>query len=257
MTARSVVARPAAGLGLVLLLGGCAGGPSPVASAPAVVATAAVTANPPTGSAASVANPLRDTGGDGILEPGTYVLDLFPVDVAFDIPDGSPPGWHVGASTADTAIVLWYTKPNITSVFAFWDVDHVMVDPCNPASGGVEPPIESTVGDLVAALSDLPAFEATAAVDVTVGSFRGSEIELTALSDAGACPEPIAFTTDDDATAVPASDTLRVQVLDVEGVRIVMTRDRWIDTREPLDRDPVAEAELQQILDSVRIQALT
>lgn len=57
-------------------------------------------------------------------------------------------------------------------------------------------------------------------------------------------------------TDVSAGETLRVQVLDVDGVRIVMSRDRWVNTREPLDHDAAAEAELQQILDSVRLESL-
>jgi len=99
-------------------------------------------------------------------------------------------------------------------------------------------------------------FTATAPVDVTVGAFRGKEIELTALDSGGDCPEVIAFSFANDTTDISAGDTLRVQIVDVDGVRIVMSRSKWVDTREPVERDAAAEAELQQILDSIRIEPL-
>jgi hypothetical protein len=191
-----------------------------------------------------------------ILDPGTYVLDRFPVDLAFDIPDGNPPGWHAGTATAEAAIVLWYTPPDITYLFAFLTVDNVYVDPCDAAAGELDPPIGPSVDDLVAALSNLPEFQATAPVDVTVGAFRGKEIELTAVDAGGDCPDVIAFSSGHDSIDVSAGDTLRMQILDVDGVRIVVSPARWVNTREPLERDPAAEAELEQILDSIRIQPL-
>ena len=92
--------------------------------------------------------------------------------------------------------MLWYTPPNITYVIAFWNVDNVHVDPCNAAAGELEPPIGPSVDDLVAALSNLPGLEATAPVDVTVGTFRGKEIELTTL-DPEDCPAVTVFSAGD------------------------------------------------------------
>lgn len=201
-------------------------------------------------SPSPIVRPLLDRGGTAILDPGTYVLDDFPVDLAFDVPDGDPPGWHVGKSSADAAIVLWYTPPDITYGFAFWNADNVYVDPCNAAAGELEPPIGPSVDDLVAALSNLPGFQATAPADVIVGAFRGKEIELTALDSGGDCPEVIAFSTGDDNVDLPPGQTLRLHMLDVDGVPIVMK------TIEPAQRDAAVEAELHQILDSIRIEPL-
>lgn len=187
-----------------------------------------------------------------VLEPGTYVLDRFPVDLAFDIPEGSPTGWHAGQATGDTAILLWYTPPDITYVFAFWNVDNLHVTPCNAAGGELDPPIGPSVDDLVAALSNLPGVEATAPLDVTVGAFGGMEIELTTL-DFADCPHVTAFhagEADLDHVNPLAGESFRVQVLDVDGLRIVLY------THEPAERDAAAEAELQEILDSIRIEAL-
>jgi hypothetical protein len=152
------VARPTIAFCVALVVSGCAGGQGAADASPKAIPTASPTRDEPSVPRSSIARPLRDTGGTTILDPGTYVLDYFPVDLAFDIPDGDPPGWHVGTSTADVAIVLWFTKPDITYLFAFWNVDNVYVDPCNAAAGELEPPIGPSVDDLVAALSNLPGF---------------------------------------------------------------------------------------------------
>lgn len=248
-------------LALVLAIGGC--GQATETAQPATDAAPSAYPSPTTGepsaSASPIARPLRNPDVDPdvpeILEPGTYVLDRFPVDLAFDIPDGNPPGWHSGTATENTAIVLWYTPPDITYVFAFWAADNVYVDPCNAAAGELEPPVGPSVDALATALSTLPGFQASAPVDVTVGAFHGKEIELIAL-DSGDCPEVIAFSSGAEETGVSAGETLRLQILDVDGVRIVMTQARWVNTHETTERDPAAEIELRQILDSIRIEAL-
>ena len=249
-------------LALVLAIGGCgqASGTGGPLTAAAPSATASPTSDEPSGSPSPIVRPLRnpdiDPGVPEVLEPGTYVLDRFPVDLAFDIPDGSPPGWHAGTASEDFAILMWYTPPEITYVVAFWPVDDVHVDPCDAAAGELEPPVGPSVDALVTALSNLPGFQATDPVDVTVGAFRGKEIVLTALDSGADCPAAIAFSSGDDITDVSAGESLRLQILDVDGVRIVMSPARWVNTREPTERNPAAEAELQQILDSIRIEPL-
>ena len=218
-----------------------------------------MTTDQPSGSPSQLARPLRnpdiDPGVSEVLEPGTYVLDRFPVDLAFDIPDGGPPGWHAGTATDKTAIVLRYTPPDVTRVFAFFAADSVPIDACDAAAGAREPPIGPSVDDLVAALSTVPGLQATAPIDVTVGAFRGNEVTLTAESEPD-CAEVTAFASGDEAHSFANGDTFRVQILDVAGTRIVTSHDRWVNSREPLEPDPVAEAELQGILDSIRIEPL-
>lgn len=223
------------------ILAGCSSAsptsPSPATSLPSVE---------PSADPSSLARPLRDLGSTAILDPGTYVLDQFPVDLAFDIPDGDPPGWHVGYSRADVATVLWYTPPELTYAFAFWTADNLYVDPCDPAAGELEPAIGPSVDDLVAALSSQPGFRATDPVDVTVGAFPGKEIELTALDLAEDCPAVVPWSGADDTVGLATGETIRVQILDVDGVRIVT------HTLEPAQPDAAVKAELQQILDSIR-----
>jgi len=237
-------------LGLLLALGGCVGAQDAGGTSPTAVPMASLTTDAPRVSPSALVRPLLDTGSTGILDPGTYVLDQFPVDLAFDIPDGDPPGWHVGYSRADLATVLWFTPSEVTYAFGFWTADNLYVDPCDPAAGELEPPIGPSVDDLVVALSSQPGIRATDPVDVTVGAFRGKEIELTALDLAEDCPGVIPWIGSVHTVGLATGETLRVQILDVDGVRIV-TRARY-----PAQRDVAVVAELQQILDSIRIESL-
>jgi len=247
---------------IALLISSCASA-TPLATQPSASATAATSDLAPPGSESPASDeqsappspgvqPLRATGGSAILEPGTYVLDQFPVNLAFDIPDGDPPGWHVGKSRSEVAVVLWYTPPEMTYGFAFWSAENVYADPCSPAAGELVPAIGPSVDDLVAALSSLPQFQVTAPVDVTVAGFQGKEIELTALESGADCSEVIPWTGADDTVGLAPGDTFRVKILDVDGVRIVMH-----SGDEVADGDAVVEAELQQILDSIRIEPLS
>jgi hypothetical protein len=251
VTGSTGIARPTIVICVALLIGGCGGGPDAGNASPNASPTDSPTSDGPSVPPSPIVRPLRDEGGTAILDPGTYILDDFPIDLAFDIPDGDPPGWHVGMSKPEVAIVLWYTPPEITYAFAIWNADNVYVDPCNPAAGRLEPPIGPSVDDFVAALSNLTEFHVTVPVNVTVGAFRGKEIELTALDSGGNCPEIVAFSAGDNNADLAPGERRRLQVLNVDGVRIVM------ETREPAERDAAAEAELHQILDSVRIEPVS
>ena len=92
-------------------------------------------------------------------------------------------------------------------------------------------------------------FRVTVPVDVTVGAFRGKEIELTALDLGDDCPRVTPWTGGGDTADLSSGETLRVQIVDVDGVRIVA------HARRPAQRDAAVEAELQEILDSVRIES--
>ncbi len=247
MTGISRVARPTVVLCVAVLLEGCVGGQGAGDTSPKGSPTASLPSDESSASPSPIVRPLRDQDGTAILDPGTYVLDLFPVDLAFDIPDGDPPGWHVGMSNADAAVVLWFTPPEITYGVEFRIAENVYVDPCDTAAGELEPPIGPSVDDLVAALSNQPEVRANIR-DVTVGVFPAKEIELTALDSGDDCPEVIPFRTADDDVDIAHGDTLRLRFLDVDGFRVVLY------TPEPEQADPAVEAEVQQILDSLRIE---
>lgn len=193
-------------------------------------------------------NPDIDPGVPEILDPGTYVLDRFPVALAFHIPDGERPGWHAGRAAADVAVVLWYTPPEITYGFAFWTAENLYADPCDPSAGELEPPVGPSVDDLVTALSDRPAFQVSSPTDITIGAFRGKDVELTAVAPDGDCSEAVPWRGGDGTIGLEPGETVRLQILDVDGVRIVMR------TVEPVQGDAAVEAELHRILDSIRIE---
>jgi len=229
---------------VALLVSACAAGPGvgEPSSTPSPTPSAS-----PSPSPAACLRPLLDLGATPVLSPCAYVLEQFPVGITFDIPEGDPPGWHVGKSNPGAAILLWYTPPEISWGLTFWSVDNVYVDPCDAAAGELDPPIEPSVDELVTALSELPGFQATAPVDVTVGAFPGKKVELTALDSGDDCPQPIVFRAGEDQADLSPGDTIALQILDVDGVRIV------VFTIEPSEPDAAVQAELQQILDSIRI----
>ena len=256
-TSNALLGRASAGvtyatiaLAVALLIGGCGqqGGDAPPRATPA----SSLTRDEPSASLAPGVRPLRnpdiDPGVPEILEPGTYVLDRFPVDLAFDIREDDPPGWHAGKAASDIAILLWYTPPEITYGLALWTAENVYADPCDTAAGELEPPIGPSVDELVAALANLPAFEVGPPVDVTVGAFRGKEIELTAVGPEDECPDAIPWLGAEETGGLEAGETIPVQILDVDGVRVV------VRSIEPDQRDAAGEAELDQILDSLRIE---
>ena len=255
-TSNALLGRASAGvtyatiaLAVALLMGGCGQGRGD--AFPRATPTSSVTPDEPSASLAAGLRPLRnpdiDAGVPEILDPGTYVLDRFPVDLAFDIPEGDP-GWHAGKAAADLAVLLWYTPPEITYGLALWTAENVYADPCDTAAGELEPPIGPSVDELVEALSNLRAFEVSPPVDVTVGALRGKEIELTAVGPEDDCPDAIPWLGAEETGGLEAGETIPVQILDVDGVRVVAR------SIEPDQRDAAGEAELDQIVDSLRIE---
>ncbi len=184
-----------------------------------------------------------------ILIPGTYFLDSFPVALTFDIPEGDGPGWHVGKSTPDVAVVLWYSPPEFTYGIFWWNIDNLQVDPCDPAAGRRDPPIGPSVADLVTAISAQPEFAATAPVDVTVGSFSGKRIEVTGLDNGADCPDASPFTAGASGEGLGPGETLDMHILDVEGVRLAL-----VVLDDPEQPDPDGASQLAQIVESTRVE---
>lgn len=197
------------------------------------------------------------------LSPGTYAIDApFPVRVTFDI----PAGWFAWISNASAAGLLVDNGVGDGGSgwgAVFWIVDNVYADPCDPSSQ-LDPKLGPSVDDLVAALTTLPGYEATTPTDVTVSGFQGVELELTAPEYGDECPHRTWSAVDSEPRGMAPGETNRLQILDVDGVRLVLTIIEYAHTTEfeqslgiPFDADAHAadQPELRQILDSVRIES--
>jgi hypothetical protein len=97
--------------------------------------------------------------------------------------------------------------------------ENVVADPCDPFRAPLDPPVGPSVDDLVAAISALPGFEATNAVEVVVDRFRGKEVEVTA--PAATC-ELATWSTADRINGVAPGEVNLLRILDVDGVRVTL-----------------------------------
>jgi len=197
------------------------------------------------------------------LIPGTYAIDgPFPVRVTLDLPDG----WFAWTSDANVVgLVVDNAVGDGGSGWgpAFFIVDNVYVDPCDPSSQR-DPKLGPSVDDLVEALTNLPGYEATAPTDVTVSGFPGVEFELTAPEYGDECRTHRTWSTLSQPRGMLPGETNRIQIIDVDGVRLVLVLVEYAHTTEveqalgiPFDADAHAgdQPELRQILDSMRIES--
>lgn len=199
------------------------------------------------------------------LSPGVYAIDdPFPVRISFDVPEG----WFSWVSNADVAGLLVDNGVGDGASgwgVTFWIVDNVYADPCEPTSA-LDPALGPSVDDLVTALANLPGYDATTPTDVTVSGFAGVELELTAPEYGEECPTHRTWSAaafNEPRTMLPG-ETNRLQILDVDGVRLVIVIVEYAHTTElevsqGIPFDPEAHladrVELRQIMDSIRIDS--
>lgn len=198
------------------------------------------------------------------LSPGTYAIEApFPVRVTLDLPDG----WFSWASNASVVgLVVDNSMGDGASGWgpAFWIVDNVYADPCDPTSKR-EPKLGPSVDDLVAALTSLPGYETTVPTNVTVSGFSGMELELTAPEYGDECPAHRTWSTaGSDPREMLPGETNRIQILDVDGTRLVLSIVEYAHTTEfeeslgisfDADAHVADQPELRRILDSMRIES--
>ena len=216
------------------LVVGCVGGQGAADASPKARSAVSPTSVEPSLATSSIVRPLRDTGGDGLLDQAPMCStssrstsrSTFPMEI-------HPAGRRDVDPRRRHRVVVHEADHHLPVRLLERRQRHV--DPCRAMAGEVEPSIGPSVDDLVTALSHLPGFKATAPSHVAVGAFRGKEIELTALDPGVDCPEAIVSSSGDGDTGVGAGETLTLQILDIGGVRIVMSRSRWVNTREPVE----------------------
>ena len=232
-TATAIVVAAAVGINL-LPGGGGPGGPQP-------------TAAPSTSPAPVITSPAPQPKGS--LAPGDYSLAYTPGDpVQFRLT--LPEGW-VGADyiiaknsgLEEMAIVLWGTVANVYR------------DGCNWTGSLYEPPVGPTVDDLANALAGLQDRDVSTPTDFTIDGFSGKELQMTIPNVAFATCDQGEFrswiSSDGGARFHQGpGEHSRIWILDVNGERIL------IFSRDFPGTSAQDKAELDQIMESIRIEAL-
>jgi hypothetical protein len=190
---------------------------------------------------------MREGGELAPLEPGTHVTEDFLTRVTFTV----PAGWE-GRVGGPYVVDLGVRGGPRALGFLIFDV--VYADPCNFSVGPITPQPGPTVDDLANALAGLPGLGATAPTDITVDGYRGKQVTLTAppstLTGCVLSPDgdmriwasPLGAT-----YGMNPGDRNRVWILDVDGQRLV------IDAPQPMTQSVAEKAEVQQILDSIKL----
>jgi len=168
--------------------------------------------------------------------PGTYSLEGFPVGVSFTVPAGWR--WCIANQFEQGPC-----RERGNGAVQFVSVENVVADPCGDAL--LDPPVGPSVDDLVAALSALSRFTATAPLDITVDGFAGKEFTLTA-PDIADC-SLLTWATPERINGVSGGEANLLRIVDVDGTRVVMAGPY---PRLAADADE-AIAAIKQVMDSV------
>ena len=201
---------------------------------------------------------------DGVLAPGTYVMHpLQAPDDALAVTFTVAEGWL--AAFEETAILPNDdpgTAPPGGMAILFEDVTSLNGDPCAWSGTDDDVSVGPTVSDLVEALSAQRAYEVSDPVDVTIGGYSGTRVDIVAPT------EPFAGQTNDApdcdegayrfwSTAQYGERGIYVQgpadrwhtnILDVDGRRLVIVARDFAGT-SPADR-----ADMDAIIDSFVIE---
>ena len=188
----------------------------------------------PAASATPIA--LADAPDTG-LAAGRYLIDdPFPVRITFDVPEG----W---TRCAYSPLEQGACGPELQG-FTVQITENVVADPCDPSRAPLDPPVGPSVDDLVEAISGLPGFEVTNAVEIAVDGFHGKEIEVTA--PVANC-ELATWSTADRTNGVGRGEVNLLRIVDVDGVRVMLAAAQL----PGLSAERVAE--LRAVMESVRI----
>ena len=225
-------------------------------SGPAAVPSAQPSALPsPTPAASPSSRPIQ-----GTLQAGRYTAAL-PVDdtmtVAFTVPGGwetytDPPGVLRGLSpVAESG-----TAGPGGIAFQFRDVTTLKGDPCHWSGTDDDIPVGPTADDLVQALQDQTAYEASDPVDVVVGGYAGQRVDIVSPSEpfkgqngiASGCDEDAWRFWDGEIYAQGPANRWQTNILDVDGTRLVIVVQDFPGTSAE-DR-----AELDAIVESMVIE---
>jgi hypothetical protein len=190
------------------------------------------------------ASPISLPGATWPLEPGTYSLPSFPLGITFEV----PAGWHSCSDSLLEQSVCYTPAGAIEDTrVSFVIVANVVADPCSPGEEALEPPVGPSVDDLVAAISSLEGFEASAPIDVIVDGYHGKSFTLSTPRNPPC--DMKTWATAYRTNNVSAGEVDLSQILDVNGTRLVITGDYF--PAEPAGAE--LRAAVEQIIASVHI----
>jgi hypothetical protein len=245
---------------------GCATGHDPERAAAAASPSAAsapppaLTPDPSTPTPAAPPTPSATlTGIDGDLQPGTYTAQL-PVGETLAVTFTVPGGWTAYADPPGVVRGLWPRESPGTGApggiaIQFLDVTTLKGDPCHWSGHDHDIPVGATAHDLVQALQEQTAYEASAPVDVTIGGHAGQRVDIVspvkpfdAESDVPGCDEGRWRFWDGEIYAQGPANRWQTNILDVDGTRVVIVLQDFPGT-SAADR-----AKLDAIADSMLIK---
>jgi hypothetical protein len=202
----------------------------------------------PTATPSPTPSPLAWPDSQGTeLAAGRYLANA-PSPAEARVTIDMPAGW-IACGVGPNELAACADRASRAVQFLF--VDNVVADPCDTSRALLYPPVGPTVEDLVAAISNLSGFEATAPVDVTSGDFAGKEFELTAPLQSACVLDDNGLGTwsvGDGTNGVGPGEVDLLRILDVGGVRLMI-----IAAYQP-SASAKEIAEVRDIFDSIQIE---
>ena len=223
-------------------------------SSSGIGAAAATASSPPSPAPTSTPAPSSaalpvDPAEVDVTKPGSYLAgDPFPIPITVTL----PAGWSGKVGGPFAAFLTKSVVGNGGAAISLTLSQSLYGNPCT-GQGLLEPSPGPTVDDLATALANLPGFKATIPTEVTVDGNGGKQLTLTAPDSFTGCTltadgyrvwklplgAVLSFT--------PGQQTA-LSILDVGGQRLVISSDTYPTTT------PQTRAEVQQVLDSIRIR---
>ena len=229
---------------------GAGGSPPPASpSAPSPSLSPSPTATP------------RSGDFDGNLSPGTYTAKM-PVGDTLTLTFTVPGAWTAYADPPGVLRGLTPTAAPGTGApggiaFQFRDVTTLKGDPCHWSGTDDDIPVGPTADDLVQALQEQTAYEASDPVDVVIGGYAGQRVdifsptepfaEVNGATTAVGCDDGVWRPWDGEIYAQGPANRWQTNILDVDGTRLVIVVQDFPRTNAA-DR-----AELDAIVDSMVI----
>lgn len=154
--------------------------------------------------------------------PGAHVIGPpFEFDVTVTFPTS---GWTVwGRSIASKVAPYYKISPDPPGLgLILGRVENVYANACKTSDRLLDPPLGTSVDDLVTALTQQPFTDATEATDVTISGYSGKHVAYTFTAGSSDCPTLARWPTQIGDRQAIASEHDEVWILDVDGRRLVI-----------------------------------